>query len=55
MRVQEIFYISLQQRFPNFWCDPNLSLVKISRPKPQTEYVKWKKQCLYGWFLAVTC
>jgi len=35
-----------------FECDPNLSWVNTSRPKPQTTWEKW---WLYGWFLTVSC
>jgi len=35
---------TISQRFPNFVeRNSNLSLVNISRPKPQTAYVKMKK------------
>jgi len=40
--------VPLEQRFPNFFeYDPNLSLMKILRPKSQTAYVNMKKMSVW--------
>ena len=44
----------LSQRFPNFSeRDPNLSLVNISRPKPQTAYFNMKNVLILARFVFI--
>jgi len=39
----------LDQRLANYFeCDPNLSLVSTSRPKPQTTYEEKKDWMIFG-------
>jgi len=48
--------VPLVQRFPNvFERNPNLSLVNISRPKPQLAYADMKKIMVVCMILAVRC